>query len=390
MQEYWIEGIVNAHNQLANQRIVVDRGLIRAIEPCKRGDAAGPAYRWAVPGFIDMHTHGGANHDVLDNSLETFAALAAHHVSHGTTSFLASVGATSLEVLERICATARAFMRNQASAQAGRARLLGLHLEGPWLSTKNAGAQNRELIVEPDEESFEFVRKNADVIRVVTFSYHSAAAQKLLALLIECGIVPACGHDEATDCDILEGFTRGIRLITHIYSNTASFQRVNGLKHLGTLEMALMTDGIAVEVIADGRHITKHFWDFITHNKSVDDIIIVSDSIRCAGLTTDSSHCYESGGQQIIVDQGVAWLPDRSTFAGSVATVHSNFRRMVRSWQVNLQDAARMTSHNAACQLCISDTAGSILPGKQADIVFLNDDLAIVAVLASGIASGPD
>ena len=376
---------MNAGAELHDSVIAVDGSVIREIAPAARCTQTVRRYAYAVPGFIDIHTHGGGGHDVLDGTLSAFAGLSAYYARSGTTGFLGSVSTTSLANLERICRTAREFMRRQRESGVGGARLLGLHLEGPWLSKDNHGAQSRGLISEPDDETMAFVRKHGDIVRMVTFSYHTEGAKRLLRLLVELNIVPACGHDEAIDSEICEGFRKGIRHVTHLYSNTASFRRVEGMKHLGTLEMALMTAGITVEVIADGRHITKYFWDFIRHNKTPEDIIIVSDSIRHAGISPDRLKTLVSDRMDVIVDRGVAWVPDRSTFAGSVTDMHGCFRRLVVEWNVKTRDAVRMTSFNPARQIGLKPMSGEIREGADADVVFLDEDLHVSTVLVSGV-----
>ena len=149
--------------------------------------------------------------------------------------------------------------------------------------------------------------------------------------------------------------------------------------------MGLMTEGVKVEVIADGKHITKYFWDFIRHNKKVDDIIIVSDSMRCAGLPAGPDKKYKLGEIDVMIDDGVAWLTDKSAFAGSVATMYSNFKMLVNKWDVNLRDAVRMTSYNQALLLNLAGTVGEIKPERDADFLLLDKDLNLQKIIKSGI-----
>ena len=393
MTTFTVEKVANADGTIGRCEVVVDGGVIRAVNPLPavrsardRGREDTPVHAWAVPGFIDMHTHGAAGHDVMDGDRDGLAEIARHHLRHGTTSFLASTLTAPLETLERLLPLLRACMGKNAreAALGGAASLLGVHLEGPWVSPEKAGAQNTSYMQAPDERSARLIREYSDIIRMVTFSYHYPSAGEFLDLLLQHGIIAACGHDQTVDDRILEGFARGLRYVTHLYSMTSSFQRVNGLKHLGTLEMALMTPGVAVEVIADGRHITSHFWRFITHNKSYDDIIIVSDSMRWAGMREDPNRVIRLGDLEVIVDGGVAWLADRSAFAGSISTMHDMFVRLVREWGVSVNDAVRMTSWNQARQLRLQDRLGSIAPGRAADFLLLNGDLEITQVVKAG------
>lgn len=382
---YAASRLINAEATAGPCEIHVDSGRIQAITPLETSSIAETCHI-AVPGFIDMHTHGGAGYDVMDGDNRSLSRIARHHLKNGTTSFLGSTTTAPVSELARVLEAARTVMNDntQGAANAKEASLLGVHVEGPWISPERAGAQNPSYMHAPDDAALLFVREYADVIRMVTFSYHYPTADDLLSLLLELNIIAACGHDQTTDQRILEGFARGLRHITHLYSMTSAFGRVGGYKHLGTLEMALMTPGVKVEVIADGKHITEYFWRFIAHNKDPKDIIIVSDSMRWAGMPEDPDRVHKLGDMDVIVDDGVAWLADRSAFAGSVGTMHAMFRRLVLEWGVDFQSAVQMTSTNQADELGLSGSLGSIAPGMAADFVLLDEDLQIVRVVKAG------
>lgn len=391
MAEYLVRKLINAEECIENCSIITRGSKIVKVEK-KSFDVKKGSFYYAVPGFIDIHTHGRGGGDVMDSG--ALFQIARSYLDCGTTTFLASTVSSSLDRLETVLEGGRELLQKnkEKSSAAEQSLLLGYHLEGPWISEKNSGAHDRAYIAEPDQRALELIEKFSGIIRMVTFSYHSSGAKRLLECLNEKKIIAACGHDETIDSEIVEGFKKGLNHVTHIYSNTSSFQRAGGLKHLGTLEMALMTPGISIEVIADGRHITRYFWDFILHNKSVDDIVVVSDSISCAGLSTELSGGgdseYRLGDRRILIENGVAWLPDRSTFAGSISSIHSMFCRLVREWSVPIQNAVRMTSSNQARILNVAGTFGVIGRGATADILFMNEDLAIQKIVKSGIEVG--
>lgn len=382
---YRVKNIVNHDGILQDRVLSVENGLVAAISE-DDGSRAGEVFHYAVPGFIDIHTHGGDGSELMDNSAQALEVMAGFYLRKGTTSFLASTVTDSLDKTRAVLSTVRAALpdNKRVSLKGGQAECMGIHLEGPWLSEKNLGAQNPEYCIVPDRQSLEMIGGYGDIIKMVTFSYHTPEADTLLEYLLAKNIVPANGHDETIDERIVEGFTKGVKVVTHIYCVCSSFRRVDGLKHLGTIEMALMTDGVKVEVIADGKHITKYFWDFILHNKGFDDILIVSDSMRCAGLPEDPHKTYKLGEMDVIVDQGVAWVKDRSAFAGSVATIYSNFRRLVSEWSVNICDAVKITSYNQAVLFGWNDR-GVIAPGKKADILLLDRQFNLLKVIKSGI-----
>lgn len=389
MASYRVRNLVNGDHRRANVTIDVQNDTIAEIRPTATtpdGLFAEEVSEYAIPGFIDVHTHGALGYDLMDGTNEAFEEIAGFHLRNGTTTFLGSTLTASPADIEAFLQAARRHMaHNRTRSDRGLASsLAGIHLEGPWISPRNLGAQNPRHVREPEDEAIGIVREYADIVRMVTFSYHTAGAERLLDLLVELGIVAASGHDEAIDQEILRAFERGMSHLTHIYCNSSSFQRRDGYKHLGSLEMSLMTPGVSVEVIADDRHITRYFWDFITHNKAVEDLMLVTDSTRGAGLSEDPDRIYKLGELDIVIDDGVAWLADRTTFAGSTSTMLRMFRTIVGSWGVDIQDAVRMTSYNQARKFGIAEVEGGILPGRRADLLFLNRDLSLRRVVKSG------
>jgi N-acetylglucosamine-6-phosphate deacetylase len=384
-KKYYIKNIINHDATFKNHVMYIRDDKIYDIRKESFPDTE-KNYCYAIPGFIDMHTHGGGSKELMDNSIDALNSICRFYLQNGTTSFLASTVTSDLTQIDSVLRTASEFIQiNEKNADKGlQAKLLGIHLEGPWLSKKNIGAQNPNYCIVPEEDSLKFIVKFQDIIKMVTFSYHNPESEKLLELLVKKNIIPACGHDESYDEMILSGFKKGIKVITHIFCVSSTCQKRDGLRHLGTTEMGLITDGIKVEVIADGKHITKYFWDFIRHNKKFEDIIIVSDSIRCTGIPTDPNNKYKVGDINVIIDDGVAWLEDKSVFAGSIATMYSNFKILINQWNVNINDAVKITSYNQAILLNLIDRVGEIKPGKIADILLLDQDLNLQSVIKSG------
>lgn len=389
MPIYRVGNLINSDSSQHDVEIHVDGERITAIRPAAGNDRSvvdRTIDAYAVPGFIDIHNHGARGHDFTDGTDEAFDEIARFHLENGTTTFLASTLTTSLQRIQSFLAD----MRNRIPSNARRAAageqatLAGVHLEGPWISQSHVGAQNPRHVIEPDTESLRLIEENSEIISMVTFSYHTRGARTLLDLLVDLDIVAASGHDEALDEEIVEAFARGMSHLTHIYCNSSSFQRRNGYKHLGSLEMSLITPGVSVEVIGDDRHITRYFWEFIAHNKSVDDIMLVSDSTRGAGLAEDPTKVYKLGELDMVIDDGVAWLSDRTVFAGSTSTMLRMFRTVVKKWGVGMQDAVKMTSANQAAKFGLADVSDGIAVGSRADILFLDDELCLKGVLKSG------
>jgi N-acetylglucosamine-6-phosphate deacetylase len=391
MDTYRVGTLVNAGESRDRVAVGVEEGVIVSV--AELPPKVSPDHRYLVPGFVDIHTHGGRGHDVMDCSAEALAAIAEHHLCHGTTTFLASTLTAPLDRLRAVLGVVRDYrILNAEEASLGRcASLAGIHLEGPWISAANLGAQNPAHLRAPDAESLRLIRENADLVRMVTFSYHHPQARELLRLLVELRIIPALGHDETIDREAREAFAAGVTHLTHAFSSSSSFQRRGGFKHLGSLEMALITPGVTVELILDDRHITRPFWDFVRHNKGIEEIVGVSDSTRAAGLPEDPGRTYDLGDLSFVVDQGVAWVPDRSVFAGSTSSLHRSFRLLIREWGVSASEAVSVLCAGPARKLGLYPKVGRIAPGSRADFLLLNEELAIERVIKAGkpFGSGP-
>ncbi len=383
--KYYIKNIINHDTTIKNQILCISDNIISDIIPWDIKNKKN-CFCYAIPGFIDIHTHGGMGYELMDNSFDALNCINLFYLQNGTTTYIASTLTADLAQIDSVLRTTSDFMEvnKQLEKRGLQAKLLGIHLEGPWLSKNNLGAQNPDYCIVPGKESLELILKFKNIIKMVTFSYHTLESEKLLELLVEEKIVPACGHDDSYDERILHGFRKGIKVITHIWCASSTFHKRVGLRYLGLTEMGLMTDGIKVEVIADGKHITKYFWKFIKHNKKYEDILIVSDSIRCAGMTADPKIVYKLGEVNIIIDDGVAWLEDKTMFAGSIATMYSSFKRLVELWNVSLNEAVKITSYNQSVLFDIIEKVGEIKVGKIADIILLDEDLNIQKVIKSG------
>ena len=387
MDYYWAKNIVTPFSLITPGVICVEDGIISAVSETPSGLKIKDKYEYAIPGFVDIHTHGSNNFDIMDATKKAFSGLARYHLRTGTTSFVGSTLTAPLSKLEKVLVKGRDYLpdNRQKVERGSEATILGFHLEGPWLSYQNACAHNPEHIIKPNVESRRFIEKHADVIRMVTLDYQAMETDAFLETLNENGIVAACGHDYTTDNLIKQGFERGISHVTHIYCCASTFHKRKTRKYLGVTEMALMTDGITVEVIADNYHITRYFWDFIVHNKSVDQIIVVSDTIRVSGISSGEEKKIMMEGIEVTVRDGVALLPDGSGFAGSVTSLYEMFLILVKQWNVPIQEAVQVTSYNPARKIGMHGKIGEIRKGNVADILFLDKKFNIAKILKNGI-----
>ena len=335
---------------------------------------------WIIPGLIDMHLHGGGGGDVMDGNTEALRAMAHTHARGGTTTITPTTLTSSTEELQAALDT---FQRARKSVTDG-ARLLGVHLEGPYFSYEQRGAQDPRFIKNPDPaEYLEILDKYPFIIRV-SAAPELPGALELGRELRKRGILAAMGHTDATYHQVLLALEAGYSHMTHLYSGMSGVRRVNCYRVAGAIESGLLLDEVTVEVIADGKHLPASLLRLIYKCKGADRIALCSDALRAAGMPEGM---YSIGGgeeRQILVEEGVAWLPDKSAFAGSVVTGSQLIKVMVELAGVPLQDAVKMATITPARILKVDDVMGSLDEGKFADITVLRDDFSVVRTIVAG------
>ncbi len=329
---------------------------------------------WVLPGFIDVHVHGGAGYDFMDATHEAYDAITSFHVRHGTTGMLATTVTAPRDALTSVLHAASAYQSNGPRY----AELLGVHLEGPFISSLWSGAQNPAHIVEPQLEwANQWVDKYPGLIRILTLAPELKGASELIAWLKAKGIVAACGHTDADyDC-INEAVAHGLRHAVH------SFNAMKGLHHRepGTVGAILTNDRISAEIIADGHHVHPACIRILAAQKRSDQVILVTDAISAAGLEDGS---YDSAGLKIVIRDGVSRLRDGGQLAGSTLTMIQAFQFMVREAGFPIDQVSRFASGNPARLLGLQDERGSLAQGKLADILILSANLELQQVWIQG------
>ena len=349
---------------------ITDRDL-----PCSETYDAGDHYVSA--GFIDIHTHGGGGHDFGQTAASTLAA-AEFHRKHGTTTICPTISAAPLENMARSARYVQEAMR-----QAGnRLNILGAHLEGPYLSQKQCGAQCPDFLTPPEPERYQpLVAELGGAIARWTYAPENDTDGRFCDFLVKNGIVPSAGHTDAVYADMALALQKGCKLITHLYSCTSTITRQQGFRRLGVVETAYLEDDLFVEIIADGKHLPPDLIRLIVKIKGADKVILVTDSLSLAG--TDSTHGFMEQTEYIIED-GVCKLMDRSAFAGSIATADRLIRVCVLEAGIDICEAVKMMTANPAKAMGL-DTKGSLAPGFDADIVVFDDRINIRKVFVNGI-----
>ena len=329
-----------------------------------------------APGFVDLHTHGAGGADLMDATHGTIRTIARAHAAGGTTTWFGTTVAAPLAETARVVQTALPFVDIPLDG----ATLAGLHLEGPYLSPAQCGAHRPEHLLTPSPEDY-----NA-LLESLTSGHHRLTAAPELPGALDLGraarahrLHVAIGHSDAAIDDVRLALESGYSHVTHLYSCTSGLRIDRGYKTPGINEAALLLDDLTVELIADGHHVPPDLIRLVHKVKGPDRLCLVTDSMRATGLAPGT---YRLGEWNVLVEDGVAKLPDRSKFAGSVCTM-AQAVRTAGAAGIPLSDALRMASETPARLAGLSDR-GVLAPSQAADLVILDDQLAVQQTFVAG------
>ncbi len=341
-------------------------------------DAAGS---YVSPGFVDIHVHGGGGYDFMDGTVEAFLGASRMHAIHGTTSMIpTTVTSTDEDLYGTFNVFDKACSLNEDGAQ-----MLGLHLEGPYFSAAKSGAQDPSYLKNPSPDHYMPILDATDSILRWSVAPELPGAMALGDELSRRGILAALAHTDAVYETVEESVLHGYSHVTHLYCAMSTIIRKNAYRYAGLQEAAFLLDDLSVEIIADGVHLPKSLLQYTFKFKGADKTALCTDAMRAAGMP-EGTYILGSlkNGQNVIVEDGVAKLPDRSAFAGSVATTDRLVRTMVQLAGVSLVDAVKMMTLTPSRIMRIDDRKGSLLSGKDADIVIFDDNIEISATIRGG------
>lgn len=306
-------------------------------------------------GMVDAHTHGNLDTDF--NNLFDMDRLSRHYVENGTLVVLPTLMTAPIPVLDGLLDRLEGILRENKL-------FAGVHLEGPFLSVRGAGAQNPEDIVPVTEEALRVLERHAGIIRRITFAPDVRGADALLAFCGKHGIRPSMGHDDSIDDEIDRAAEGGALSVTHLYCRTSfARRRDDAVKHLGLTECALSDGRLVCELIADGRHVPDRLMDFVFRVKGEDGICLVSDSVR-------TENC------GVHVENGVAMIDGKNVYAGSVTPVFGMVRHIVRNNGIPIEKAVKMATRNPA-KLAGLEGMGSVREGFEARLILFDGDFNI-------------
>ena len=328
------------------------------------------------PGFIDIHTHGGGGNP-FEGTAEQIVAGCNFHLKHGTTSVCPTVSAAPFDRMARSVEQIRIAMSDPGL----KSTIIGAHLEGPYLSKTQSGAQCADFIQSPRKEEYlPLLQQYGDVISRWSYAPENDDNQSFVKALRQYGVVASAGHTDAVYEDMQKAAEHGCNLITHLYSCTSTVTRNRGFRRLGVIESAYLMDDMFAEIICDGRHLPPDLIRLIFKIKGADRIALVTDSLSLAG--TDRTHGFMQS-TEFIIEDGVCKLMDRSAFAGSIATADRLVRVAVKEAGIALTDAVKMITQTPAKIMNLANK-GILAPGADADFAVFDDDIRIKYVFSGG------
>lgn len=366
--------LVLPDGEAAAQRVLITQGKIQAIgahldAPPGAGYVDARAHTVA-PGFVDIHVHGAAGVDTMDATPEALARMARFFAQHGVTAFLPTTMTAPDEAIDAVLVAVRAAQQQPPLG----ARILGVHLEGPFIAPSRAGAQPAVHIRPPTPASYRPWLSHG-VVRLITLAPELEGSEALIADCVAHNIAIALGHSDATFEQALRAFGLGVTQLTH------TFNAMRGLHHRepGPIGAALLHKGVFLQVIADGIHVHPAVLRLLYQCFGADRIAAITDAMSATGV---GDGVFKLGGQDVFVTDGVARLKD-GALAGSTLTMDQAFRTLLSATGCTLAEAARMCATTPARALGLSNK-GQVAVGCDGDLVLLDERLSVKGVIVEG------
>lgn len=337
--------------------------------------------KFIVPGFIDIHIHGGAGSDFMDATRQDFETVCRYHASGGTTALLATTATAPLEEI----LSALSVVREVSQTPVPGARVLGAHIEGPYLSMARRGCHLKEFVRNPEKAEWERLLEFEKEIRHITIAPEIPGALELIRDWALRGISISGGHTDSTYSQIMKAVDEGLAHATHMYCAMSTVSRPHPPhREGGCVETVLERDEITTELIADGRHLPAELLRLTVRAKGVDHVCLVTDAMRGAGMPDGFYTFGPRHGQKTEVRNGEALMLDHSSFASSVVTMDVMVRNALDLMKLLRREAIALASINPARFLQMADRKGSLEAGKDADCVILDQDFRVCQTVVMG------
>lgn len=330
-------------------------------------------------GNIDIHTHGGGGHDVMEGTLEAIEEISKYHLQTGTTTYIPTTLTADIP-------TTIAALDNVRKYNSPYARTFGTHLEGPFISIKAPGAHPPAYILEPNAANTTWVWDNKDIVSRITVAPDQKNSDWFTEQCTKQNIQISLGHDASIDDEINALTDKGASSVTHMYNCTSRCsRRTTPHKHLGLTEVGLTDDRLFNEVIADNRHVPNPLFKMIYKLKGSDKICLVSDSLAIAG--NHGGEFYLGSGvskQRILIEDGVAIIKELNTYAGSVTPISKMVANLCQNLNIPLEECVKMASLNPAKLMNMTDR-GDVKVGMLADFNLLDDKGNLLKTFLGGV-----
>ncbi|OUC79773.1 N-acetylglucosamine-6-phosphate deacetylase [Streptosporangium minutum] len=367
---------------LADARIVTPEGVHGGwltiedgrITHIGQGSAPGPGHslsgRYVVPGFVDIHNHGGAGGSFPTGDPDQASRIAALHSRHGTTTLMASLVTATLDDL--------AGATSALADLCDDGLLAGIHFEGPYISKARCGAHNPALLREPSPREFGgLLRAGRGHVRMLTIAAELPGALDTIREAVANNVIAALGHSDATYEQTIAGIDAGGSVATHLYNAMPPLHH----RDPGPIAALLQDERVTIELINDGVHLHPAMMRLAYDVAGPGRTALITDAMAAAGM---GDGVYGLGPMKVDVVDGVARLADGGSIAGSTLTMDVAFRRSVQQVGLSLPEAAEVASLTPARVLGLADRLGSVSVGKQADLVVLTGDLEVAGVMKHG------
>jgi len=376
--------IYTPNTLIRNGIVVLKNGKISYVgddfEKAKDATVLGFKDGICVPGFIDVHVHGGGGYDFADGSVEAFSEVCKYHVRGGTTSLLATILSSPVDYTFKVLET----FRKLSNVSTDGAEILGLHLEGPFLNPEMRGAHPVEFLQTPTEELIWSFLEYADVIRRVTIAPEVSGGVEAVKAFSSRNVIVSIGHSNAPYDVVVKAYDVGLKHTTHLYNALgASFKR-GPYRIPGALESVLVLDGIMAEIIADGRHVHPILIRLALKTKGFGRLCLVTDAMRAAGMP-DGTYKLGSNiyGSEVVVKDGISYTRDMNSFASTTISMIDAVRFM-RSIGYPMRQVLLMASSIPAKLLGVSNRKGFIESGFDGDLVVLDRKLRVLLTIVRG------
>lgn len=371
--------IKNVHivkeNEIIFGSIEIESGKIKSIIKGDQEKQSESEFLYLVPGFIDLHIHGSNGHDAMDHhNKDSIKEMAKSLVQEGTTAFLPTTMTQSVENITKALSNIKDYHANQDKHAS---KVLGVHLEGPFINVLAAGAQPKECVVYPTIEQFDaYQTASGNLIKKVSLAPEVKNGLDLIKHLKQTGVVASIAHTKALYQTVVEAIGCGATSLTHTYNAMTPLHH----RDVGVVGAALLHNELSSELIFDKIHVSVEAAKILLNAKGVDHLVLITDSMRAKWLEEGVS---ELGGQKVYIKNNEARLED-GTLAGSILKMIDGYKNLVNDLGLSLVEASKLASVNPAKELNVFDHMGSIDLGKEANFVLLDQSLNIRQTIIDG------